>query len=413
MKKVVLFIILFAILSSCIQQAKRGHVMFENVDPYQIAGKSKVANGNKGLDIHIDYKKIDKNSVIKFSDVFDSIGFLKLESNSESMIGSVNKLCIEAGFYYILDTYKAKTLKKFNQDGLYVATFGKIGSGPEEIQEITDFFVNSTGVIIYDQFKSKLFYYSLDGEFLCSKSVPFILNSFFYFSDNEYIFHLFDSDNYHIPDILGYSILKTDSNFVVENKTSFREKDKYTNHVSKNDIVFSNNTYYYHPPFNDTIFSINKDGSLNYDYIFNFGKYSLPDEFLLRKNKKRKREAWNNEEYVMFVGDFIPTEHFVYTTFSMQGDLYHSFYSNKTGNIVCGRYTLDDMYYSFSLSNILSSKGNTLIDVVNAYQIKESIRRMNLEELKSHLPQGYLEFWNSIDDDDNPIIAFYKLKDQL
>ena len=158
-----------------------------------------------------------------------------------------------------------------------------------------------------------------------------------------------------MPDILNYSILKTDSNFVVEAKSAFREKDKYTSYTAQNNTVYSNNTLYYHQPFNDTVFSMNKDGQLQYDYIFNFGKHTMPKEFLLTENYARMRNISKSEPYVSFIGNFVPTNDCIYTSFSTKGIVFNCFYFVKSQKLFYGGCA-DDMYYlSFSLDNVLTS----------------------------------------------------------
>lgn len=405
-------ILILLLFYSCSPKNKKASPIFDDVDATYITEKSKTSASQKGMDIQIDLSDLKTESRLTFSEVFDSISFLKLEKKKESLLGEIDKIIIKNDTFFLLDRYKAKSLKLFDKSGKFLNNIGKIGPGPQEQQEITDFFVTDDKIIIYDQFKSRMFSYSHDGHFLNSKKTPFIFNSFYILSDNEYIIHCLDSDNYHIPDMLGYSIFKTDSNFVIHNKGAYRAKDVYVSILAKNNLFSTENNLYYHEPLNDTIFSINRKGNLFYDYIVNFGKYKLPKEYWLEENHREFSKAWRSKEYAIFFGEIVPTPNYLYFNFTMKESLYHAIWSHKTGAISVGKNTIDDMYYFFPLSdNILTCSGDVLIGSIETHYLVEKFQAFPKQEwLEATKDSTFVNFLDDLDYEDNPVLVFYHLK---
>jgi hypothetical protein len=410
---VILFII-FLLLSCNRQNGNDQKIMhvFKNLETTGYTDNSQISSENKGKGIIVDLSKIRQNEVIRLSEFVEGLSFVKLENSVESLIGDIDKIELKDNFLYILDRQKMKTLKKFRKDGVYVCSFGKIGPGPEEQQEITDFFVSEDGIIIYDKFRNKFFFYDITGIFLYSRKLPYLFWSFYLFDKNNYIVHGLDADNYHLPEILGYSILKTDSNQVVQKKGAYRELDKYILFTAKNNMIAVNNRLYYHEPFKDTIFSVDKKGDLYYDYVLNFGKYHLPEELLLKENENQLRKS-SELEQAMFIGNYVPVNDFLYAGFALKANLYHVIYSEFSQSIWCGNKVFDDMFYCFQLNNILAGSENTLIGYEHAYVFQDIYKSRTKEDWEKIVKDTtFISFMDNLDEEDNPVIVFYELENK-
>lgn len=398
-------------ICSCIDLDRRKAALFANVDAITVTKNVSLKEKKEGRNISVNLKQLKPSTTLVFSEVFDTVRYIKLEDHPDILIGNIDKLLQKNDTFYVLDRYKAMKLAVFDGNGNFIRTFGQAGGGPQEQQEITDFVVTNKEVILYDQFKAKLFYFSHDGSFLSSKSVPFIFNAFAVRDENNYVFYCIDADNYHLPEILGYSILQTDSNFVVKNKNAFREKNKYENYLAHN-LVSSGKSLYYKEPLNDTIFQIEKDGTLLSDFIVDFGKYKLPDKYLLEENKRERRRIVKDEYYAMFVDQFFPMDDFLYFSFSLKSTLHHVVYSYKTGKIFDGGNTLDDTFYTFPIENILTCKDNKLIGTVDCDELVDWYKRCSQDGNWVNLVKDniFKNFMSRLDYELNPLIVIYELK---
>lgn len=68
----------------------------------------------------------------------DSIVFVPLETNDQSLISSINKILYRDGVYYIFDKIQAMIFL-FNANGSFITKIHNIGNGPGEYADISDF----------------------------------------------------------------------------------------------------------------------------------------------------------------------------------------------------------------------------------------------------------------------------------
>lgn len=70
--------------------------------------------------------------VYKFSDIFDSIGFVKLETRDDALIGRIDRIIAVDNKYVILDGSISKAVFVF--DGKVLNRIGRNGRGPREYE---------------------------------------------------------------------------------------------------------------------------------------------------------------------------------------------------------------------------------------------------------------------------------------
>lgn len=204
-------IIILLILTGC-KQKNNSLALFSDVIPNQYEKNVHDMDIASSQAIDID---VDKNPLvdkIKISSWVDSISFVQLSSSDNALIGSINKLIRKSNDIYILDRYKTKSLKKFSINGEFITDIGRFGGAPGEYQEPTDFIVNDSLIIVYDQFASRFNYYTLDGNFQYSKKLPFLCLRFKQVSENNFIFYTQDADNQHLSSIVCFPKTQTDLN---------------------------------------------------------------------------------------------------------------------------------------------------------------------------------------------------------
>lgn len=394
---------------SCIKKTSGESTHFPNVVEKTIAPNPQVLGKSEGENNKIIITKID--SVIRFSKVFKSLKFIKLDNKPEATIGVVDKIVVNNKFIYILDKYKTKSLKRFDIDGKYVTSYGTIGPGPNEQNELTDFIVSNNNIIIYDQFKCKLYFYEIDGKFIRTKPTSYIFSSFFRTKNNDYLIHTLDADNTHIHRILNYSIIKADTNFVVKSINAYRAYNKYTSVTSKNNLNRFNNNFYYHEPLNDTIFSIRDDGKLLIDYIFDFTKFKLDNKYKLKENKDKFLKIWKSEDKALFFGDYVATTNFLFYTFTMKGLGYRGIYSKLSKKNIVSSTVFDDINYSVPLNNISTCLGDTLIGSVSSDYLLHNYSYYSKDEWMKHVDASYVDLMSNLNKGDNYVIFLYVLKD--
>ncbi|MCL2651079.1 MAG: 6-bladed beta-propeller [Candidatus Azobacteroides sp.] len=413
---IVYFFILLVLFGSCNGSGSDKKPVlenFKNIDPtvFESDVKNLIFSDNDPIKIQItDWKK---DHQLKLSTLFDSIEYVKLSNEPKAIIGDINKIVIHDTCIFILDRYKTKSLKKFSNKGNYLATIGRQGAGPEEYVEPTDFIIQEDEIIVSDQFKSDLKFYDLFGNFKYAKKVPFLFLKFSFFSPNRYVFHQVSTDgNNHLQSIANWLIFETDSTFHINNRGFFRSNNKDNNHIVENNFYSYKDKVFFHPTYNDTIYSISPNYHIRAEYIIDFPNGKLPERYLLKENKKELLKNINEGPYAIFSGNYVPTDDYLYLEYTTKNQLSRVLYSKKTNKIIIGSKVSNDINQIFQFNNIRTSTDqNVLVGYMQAYLISDLFGKYSRNEWVKSIGEKNTRIAESIKIEDNPIILFFKIKD--
>lgn len=356
------------------------------------------------------------------SDVVDSVWGVKLETSDESIIGVIDRIQLFNGNIYVLDRYKTKSLKCFEMNGTYIRTIGRIGNGPGEYVEITDFLFDENGITIYDQFQHKFIFFNDKGDFVDERKLPFYFLRFYRFDQNNYLFSAVNADNEHLDKIVGYSVWSCDSTSAISKRGRYKKKDKYTSYLVENNFQKVGNNVYYKEAKSDTIFRISDEGNIHAELVVGFGKMTPPDKLFLSENQKefhRERKLGN----YAFGFEYLLSPDYLYYSYSVAGTLFHLIYSRENRSMVSATFFMDDISRIFYFSRIYGIQDNILIGYVDSmnlytcYTTQNKNEWLNLKGFKgedlSLQGKSVVEFCENIDMNDNPIVLFYKLKEKF
>ena len=84
---------------------------------------------------------LDRKDKVSIKDIFDSFEIIPLETTPKSIINGCDKIVFKDQKYYLLDI-KQKALFIFNDKGRLLNKIKKIGRGPSEYTELSDFDIN-------------------------------------------------------------------------------------------------------------------------------------------------------------------------------------------------------------------------------------------------------------------------------
>lgn len=147
-----IYIILYLILlSSCIEHKEE---------------KNKL-NGNEPI-VELNISNIFFNKNSDYSSIIDSIEVIKLETNANSLIGSIRKIEFQNEKFYVSDD--SQVLLIFDNNGHYCNKLNKRGKGPGEYLEMRDFFIDKDGSIKVLSYNTILTY-DLNLKFIEQKAI--------------------------------------------------------------------------------------------------------------------------------------------------------------------------------------------------------------------------------------------------
>lgn len=407
---ILFFLFILIINSGCKSNKARSLEIFDNIVPehFEKNVQNMTLNDSSVMFISIKDCSIRKEALL--SEWVDSISFVYLNSDNAALIGSINKLVQNKDAIYLLDRYKTKSIKKFAMNGEYLTDIGKYGEGPGEYVEPTDFIVNDSSIIVYDQFGCRLNFYTLDGKYICAKKMPFLCLRFHQFTSNNFIFCTLDADNQHMQAIEDYSIFETDSAFIINKRGFYRKRGLYSSIISDFNFAEMNGQLYYHPPFSGKIYKINPDGTCEMVVQLDFGLKRLPEKFLLNENWNEFQEESDKGRYYFFPGEFLFAGNTIYFSYINQHKMYRCFYSMKNKTFVGSSCIKNDIYPIFPFANLLGVDDDCVVGYVYPHSIVEARSNYSSEEWVKLVGEASAKISMNCKEEDNPILIWYHLK---
>lgn len=260
-------------------------------------------------------------SIAKFSSIYELKKIIKLETTEESLFAVPSKIVKTTSYLFILDQTRDGLLA-FDNEGKFVKKIGTKGKGPKEYLSITSFTVDEKNntLIFYDDYKSSLFYYSLDSlSYMEQKKIDFPFRTFESY-DSKLVFYRSllpckESD-------LAYDIIITDS----QNPRNIEKKDfpyDFYNgtrgHTEK--LLKTTNDLFFYKNYSDTIYTYKSDKFIP-KYAVRFCNSKIPRASFYRKRNKLNNIKIGRE---LLKGDYI----YSYRFFSTQQHILISYFAQR------------------------------------------------------------------------------------
>ena len=394
----------------------------------------------------IKIENIDENSVIKYSEIFDDVRYIRLETKNESLIGRIDRVIATEDKFIILDSSIAKMVFVFNSNGEFLNRIGSNGGGPEEYDEPDD--------IAYDEYSNELLVlchnyksilrFRLDGTFIGKTMIDWWVNSIFVVAENAYVLFL---NNYTQKD--GK---KNEYNIVIINKEgkileNLLPYDESTGKLSPPKPTFSyyNDEIIFSLQHFNIVYSLNNK-EIERKYYWDFGKQKIPASQLKNKTGRELDKMIKDNEYAYAIASYETSSHLI-CQFVYKRMIFDCYYSKESENSKISACYFNDLYALSSNRAFYFLKGDSLISFIEpqsfiqfqkiANDMKNGKKDINdalfrqsfpsiqsmfidkkikdnykeiLESAKITLTNEEIDFVNSIDESDNPILMIAKLK---
>ena len=223
----------------------------------------------KGKTIKVFENKIEH---ITADNLITDIQYIPLETDSNCIIGHIDKMLANNNRLYILDKNGAKKLFVFDLNGKFIQSIGKQGKGPDEYIQLVDFSVNEEKgeIVLLDNYR-EILVFDLQGRFIKSKQLSrtnFFQNLCCY--KNDYYL----STSNLIGNADKYSIFKYSYGFDEHKLLEFSNYCDFI-HPIDNPISCNTESLYYLDVFTTTLYEKGEDGFAK-KYLFDFGGKYMP-----------------------------------------------------------------------------------------------------------------------------------------
>jgi hypothetical protein len=344
----------------------------------------------------------------------ESISYVCLETRSECLLGDIDKIIATPAVLFILDKRNSSVLR-FDKMGKFLGRIGGQGRGPGEYQSVYDIAVTSDYVCVLDLDGGKQIYYTHQGE-LCEE-VPL----YYYYTQMEFMMngrqaqHTSFSYNENAPALDKHRLILVD-----EKQRPMAVASPYSENLrvhfhwtSPLPLSSFQGRVFFHQALSDTIWEVS-DRSLMARYVINCPESPMRNSL---QADDVTDEIWENmaQNRTYFQGKYVQSPHIICFYISDKGRISPLYYNKDTGAIRYGYgYSENNQHsllkqlslYLFDYSDD-SSDGDTFIKVIQPFEMLRTLKLLgdplNVED--EH-------FVKNTDMEDNPILAFIKLRSQ-
>lgn len=374
----------------------------------------------------------DCGEELLMSQFVEDVEYIKPETNDQSLIGYISKIQLTPDYLFVKSEGEKSLIKVFSRDGTFIRSLGKLGQGPGETNTILGFSATDSLIYVKSAYRSGFFVYQVqdnqfvqkisppkDFEALMSASADFDL-----LSNNVVCYPGFIPEGKFFPQYVSTVCIVGVDGTIVANQSPYLDSNFDANcpqlvMIDSPRHWFYDNYYNAYSVINDTIYGVNLD-SIFPRYHLNLGRYKLPvSEYQINIQSKR-------ENYILMMA-IAETKEFLLLDYVYGKKWWYSFFNKKTGEVktwsqssdrIGGWFALDTPGITNDVDGGINIHGfrfidnhhiYSSIDAVQADKLKETIKTTNVK-----LPKKKAELMRLLDEmgeDDNPIIAIYKLKD--
>lgn len=352
-------------------------------------------------------------SQIELSSFISYIDFVALETNDLCVIGEINKVLSDDGYYIIHDKDNNKIFR-FDSLGHFINQIGVTGRGPKEYTESWDVSLDKMKkeVSVLDLSGRKIVKYKYDGSFSGKMPVQFLFTQHEY-SDMGMVCFTYGSYNKSFPSIYGYKLVFSDELNKISGKAIKYNVDRKNSYMTLNPLRKFNDRIYYSDPFKNSIYLIDHNEAY-LAFIIDFGKAGWDSDLDTDElNDQEIRELFDTHEY--FNGDYVVSDRYLFfQTFGLNKPGYQVYYSLLTGRMKYGYYFNDTE--SSKISGLLFNAPQWLKDdgrfiaTVNPYVIKSAIKDM-LQHNGRYISEREKSILVNAKEGDNPILVIFSIKD--
>ena len=348
---------------------------------------------------------------IKASDLVESYKYIPLETRKESLVGFIRKILFYKDKIYIRDV-ETNMVYIFSQSGKYLNKIGQRGNGPGEFSDLLygmaiDSFANR--LLVYDQGKRKMNYFTLGGAFLFDRNVPMILDSnFTVMSPNRILVSNHKNmGNDHLGKWDSYRIIQLDSLLQIAGGGYKYDDNVHARYLSP---VFpsSNANLLYNPMFSNDFYSVSSSG-INKKYSLDYSRFENVIDTSSVNKLDNAGDIFDYMESTTYVlPECMETSNFFWFKTHSQNNSneFYTYYDKSSKLNMSFRSIVQDIDFIYDYTK--SCCGDYIVGVVDVPTL-----RALYEACKKNLVKGSkenLEMIEKLKDDDNSVLVLFKLK---
>ncbi|MDR1700136.1 MAG: 6-bladed beta-propeller, partial [Lachnoclostridium sp.] len=259
----------------------------------------------------VDFSDLDLTQTPKFSDIFDTVGFVKLETREDALIGTIDKIIAVDDKFVILDTSMAKGVFVFDSQGRFLNRIGNSGRGPKEYDLPNDMTYDryNEELIVNNYNRQTLMCFKLDGTFVREIRLDFYFGTLSVVDSNTIAIYRNNKGRGEND----YNLILIDREGNVKN--NFLPIDRTTDLLSppcKMAFFSYGDSLQFSPRYSRMVYDIDEKG-LTPKYRLDFGERNIPYGLLKGiTSRDLDEEISANKNYVYSIGYAETADHLIF-----------------------------------------------------------------------------------------------------
>lgn len=367
-------------------------------------------NTKSNSDVHIINVEIssEQNTFI-YSDYFNDVEIIALETNNSSLIGNINRISFYNNNIYILDK-QSNSVLIFNINGSFLNKINNVGMGPGEYTQIGDFDIDrdNNRILVYAHSPMKLIYYDLECNFIKEERINDIYRNILSVKNGVVLIDIDASKK-------RYAWMKSEDSEKLKSYVDIPDYIlKFHNKSTMYPMVCTSKEAYFYSPLDYNIYTCSEKGVFP-KYRLDFGKNNIDINHLKSMKEseiKNFYQTLKEKNYAFFISNFRETEDYLVFKFEPNNLVFY----NKNNMISeLFSYQQEDMT-ALGMGEYFAHDGidNNFITIVQPHRLLKQfeLSNWNLEPYREHFPYFHkLEpILETITENSNPIVAVYKIK---
>ncbi len=335
--------------------------------------------------------------------LFKSTILIKPETTDESLISHIDRVAMDDGMIFIFDQPQNR-ISVFGEDGTFRYNIHKIGQGPEEYIQATDFCldpVNKKILLLCDR-PYKVMYFSYDGKFERETATSQL--NFQIATDGEWIYTETTTNKEGDKRLTFYN---KELN-VVDNGIEYMKTMQDGVLFSRGKTLSQNSGIYYAYQFDNNIYEL-KDGKLNKKYTFDFGMNTLPLSLLSKEMAYQdfSKECYENK-YICCITDVIDNDNYL-----IFGTNVGVCFWDKRKDIFVYSHGIHNTEYNMSAGQLyaIGNNSNKVLSVIDPSILLRIAQIKKTRNIGDKQPNPKFEaLADQLKEDDNPILLIHEFK---
>ncbi|HPT21577.1 MAG TPA: 6-bladed beta-propeller [Bacteroidales bacterium] len=359
--------------------------------------------------IQIDIDNIISNEPLVFSDVFSGFHIIRLETHEDCVINQINNIKIIRDTIYIFDK-NAKSVFIFSNKGKSINKISRIGRGPGEFIQPSDFDVKGNAVLIFDYSTKKLCAYDKKGNFIYDLNLKDRFSSFITTDDNVFAYKPFPAGDTGTKDDYLLNQYNNSGKIIWKavKYSDFLHGIKVIQSLDGGNFFMTENDIKFYMNYCTTIFSINNQSVKPY-IVLNSEKHKLTKEDMKNYKMDEPMTLFSaNPDKLSKISGYSENDSMAFLKFQIGISEYYTFIHFRTRKILCCSRYNDDLTYIYP--NLFQINNNQLIAYVHPRRVSAFRELVATGKVKidDNLKDELLE----ASDFDNPVLILYDLREK-